>query len=95
MQITLPKASAIVTAIGVLAGAAWFVGKPAAEQFVVNTVADKIDSMGTAINVLTDKIQGEDVAQVRTESDLASVKAMQKQTQDSLDILLERSVRRP
>lgn len=90
MNLTLPKASAIVTAIGVLAGAAWFIGKPAAEQFVQGAVADKIEQMGSAINALTVKQEDETVAQVRTESDLASLKAMNTQSQDMLRILLDR-----
>lgn len=84
------RISEYVTVLSVLATAAWFVVQPRAEEFINNTVNDQIVILQDQLKQLKIKEDEAEKSQVRSESDLASLKAMQLQTQQMLQILIQR-----
>lgn len=79
--------------LSVLATAAWFVIQPRAEEFVNNTVNNQIAVLQDQLKKLQEQEAEAEKSQTRSESDLASLKEMQRQMQEMLRILVERPSR--
>jgi len=62
--------------LGSLLALTWTVAKPWAQDFVRGSVNDQIISLDAQITTLQTTLHEQDIAGIRVESDLASVKAM-------------------
>jgi ABC-type transporter MlaC component len=78
------------TALMALFGVLWFVAQPSAQEFVRQTVADRLSELEQGVAKLDEQQEADRLSLTRQESDLASIKAVQQETRDDVrSILLE------
>jgi len=81
----------LLTAAGIILGAIWYVGEPRAQEFVREAVNDQIVVLQDQLKQLRDAEAKAETSQTQNASDLASLKAMQRQTEKMLEILVEKA----
>lgn len=85
-------AKRVVEYLGVLSAlftAGWFIIQPHADDYIKGKVTDQIVILQDQLIQLKQKESEAEKSAVRTESDLASIKALQRQTQELLEALLQ------
>lgn len=89
------KAMQIFTLLAFIAGGAWFVAKPRAEEFIKETVKDRLGTLEQSAADIQKQQKEQDQSNVDIKTDLASVKASQRDMQDSLRIIIQNLINEP
>lgn len=88
----LKAASAHLTTAAAVLGLVYGVGKPHAEEFVREAVRTNLEKLERRIDAVQDRQQEQITAQTRIESDISSMKGLQKESRDDIKTIL-RSLR--
>jgi len=84
MTTLIQKIVEMITAFGIIATAVWFIAEAPAQDFVRATVQDQIGDLQVQLKALATAEAESEKSSIRSESDLASVKDLQRQTLDAL-----------
>ena len=86
------KAMEVFSILAFIAGLGWFVAKPRAEDFIKETVADRLTTLEQAVDEIKRQQKTQELSGIRTESDLNSIKAKQDEVQDDIKTIIRKLI---
>lgn len=88
------KAMEFFTIVAFVSGLGWVVAKPKAEEFIKETVKERLTTLEETADQIQKKLRDQEISGIRTESDLSTVKANQREMQEDLKTIIQKLIDR-
>lgn len=86
------KAMEVGTILAFVFGVGWYIAEPRAQEFIQEAVKDRLQTLEQSADEIKKQQREQDLSNIRTESDLSTVKSQQREMQEDLKVIIQKLI---